>query len=660
LGDSAIAATVGSVPQVVALLLDRAARAPDRIAYEFLDSDDTVRALTYRDLAGRALAFAQAVEAIAPGAGTGPALLLYPPGLDYVVALFGSFLRGLAVVPAYPPRPTAPDAERERLRGIERDSRAAIVIAPPRAGFETSAPIVSVSPNAISTSESVVRLPDDDVALIQYTSGSTGDPKGVIVRHRSIAANLAGIVERFGIDETARGFSWLPPYHDMGLIGAILTPVLVGAPTRLMSPADFLRQPLRWLRQVSATRATISGGPNFAYELCLRRRMSEEQLKTLDLSSWRVAYNGAEPIRSQTMRDFAERFRVAGFKASAFLPCYGLAEATLLVAARHWDGRGSGSQNEPVSCGVPIEGQRVRIVDPETGRALPEGSEGEIWIAGEHVTSGYWSGDDADRFGTLDGIRYLRTGDLGCLENGELYVSGRLKDVIVFRGANHHAVDVEGAVVEAFQPAHATAVAGMVEGTPEPLIALVIEVRGGPAPEDSLRRVRRSVLERCGLPVDVIALVPPRTIPRTTSGKVQRRACMDWLRRGELDAHIIAGADRLDTARAALNRGEAEVELVLAGMIAGIIAEVCQVETCDLDDNLLELGVDSVRAGEAAAVLEESLDLPVPLDAVLAEPTPRRIAAVLLERWKGGGTDPVQVQERIDGAKRLTLCEATG
>jgi acyl-CoA synthetase (AMP-forming)/AMP-acid ligase II len=237
-----------------------------------------------------------------------------------------------------------------------------------------------------------------------------------------------------------------PPFHDMGLIGGLLTPMAAGFPMRILSPTDFLKAPLWWLGQIGETGTTVTGGPNFAYDLCVRRARTDNAVNGLDLSGWQVAFNGGEPVKQRTLTEFARKFAPAGFRPEAFLPCYGLAEATLMVSCRHWPGTGAG--DEPVSCGQPVPDQRLAVVDPETGQPVADRAEGEIWIAGPNVTPGYLNGHDEEMFGTLDGTRFLRTGDLGHLHGGELFITGRAKDVIVYRGVNHHAVDIEAAALD--------------------------------------------------------------------------------------------------------------------------------------------------------------------------------------------------------------------
>jgi acyl-CoA synthetase (AMP-forming)/AMP-acid ligase II/acyl carrier protein len=487
-----------------------------------------------------------------------------------------------------------------------------------------------------------------DVAIIQYTSGSTGLPRGVLVRHESLAASTAAIAERFGLNENSRGLTWLPPYHDMGLVGGLLTPVAAGIPVRIMAPGDFLMSPLSWLRQITESGATASGAPNFAYELCVRRVRHPGQLDGLDLSRWQIAFNGGETVRERTLADFAATFAPAGFRPQAFLPCYGLAEATLIVSAGHWSGPADDA-DAAVSCGTPVTGQRVVIVDPE--RLAPTDGEGEIWVSGPHVTHGYLSGGSAELFGELDGITHLRTGDLGRLHDGELVLTGRAKDVIVCRGVNYHAVDVEAAALRAAGPAGRTAAAFLVESGPDPVPVLVLEVRGKPD-EAFAARIRAAALAQTGLRLGLVVLARPRSVPRTSSGKVRRSACRDAFAAGAFAGAVCsgAGAGMAPGAAGADHAGEGARDAAtaeLTALIDGIAAGVCDLDDCRPDDTLADLGMDSVRAAEAAAVLENALGLKVPLEAMLCAATPRQIASALVSSWADAGVAPFQVIDRV-------------
>jgi acyl-CoA synthetase (AMP-forming)/AMP-acid ligase II/acyl carrier protein len=419
---------------------------------------------------------------------------------------------------------------------------------------------------------------------------------------------------RFGLDADSRALSWLPPFHDMGLIGGILTPMVAGIPVRLLSPGSFLKSPLRWLRQIGEFGATVSGGPNFAYDLCVRRARGRDALDDVDLSRWTVAFSGAEPVRRATMTAFAERFAGAGFDRSAFMPCYGLAEATLMVTAGRWHDSGDG----PVDCGPPVSGQDVRVVDPESGEPVADGAEGEIWVAGPHITPGYWTGGDEQLFGDLDGRRMLRTGDLGVLRDGSLAVTGRRKDVIIHRGVNYHAADVEDAALRDLGPAAGVAAAFQDTSGDEAATVLLVEYRGA-APAETADRIREAVLRRSGLRLDRVLLVPPRAIPRTSSGKIRRSRARELFRDG-----------RYDAAPSVLQTRTTEM---LTEVVCGVTAGVCDVPSCEPGQSLTALGVDSLRAAEAAAVLEESIGLRVPLEVLVGRSSPQGIADALVRRW---------------------------
>jgi acyl-CoA synthetase (AMP-forming)/AMP-acid ligase II len=502
------------------VLLARADATPEAVVYEMAGPDGHVCGLSYAQVAARASALARELA----DRGRGPVLVAYPAGLEYVVGVFACFLAGCPAIPAYPPGVMSPD--RARLAGIVADARPGVVIAPEH-DPDLGVPVTLAVPGAEADATlwgwpCAAAAPD--VAIIQYTSGSTGQPRGVLVRHDSLAANTAAISERFGLTADSRGLTWLPPFHDMGLVGGLLTPVPSGVPVRIVPPGDFLKSPLSWLREISDTGATVSGGPDFAYALCVRRVQSAEQLEGLDLSRWQVAFNGGETVRARTLGEFAATFAPAGFRPQAFLPCYGLAEATLIVTAGHWSGQPG--DRAAVSCGTPVTGQQVEIVDPQRLVPVDAGGEGEIWISGPHVTHGYLRGDSTALFGELDGVRYLRTGDLGRLDGGELTVTGRVKDVIVFRGVNYHAADIEAAALQEVGRAGRTGAAFLDQSGTSPVPVLVLEVSGHPD-QALAARIRATVLSTTGLRLGLVALTRPRTIPRTSSGKVRRSACRD-------------------------------------------------------------------------------------------------------------------------------------
>lgn len=616
----------------------RADEAPNVVAYEFVDPAGRVSTLTHAQLAGRASVLADHIAE----RGDGPVLLAYPAGLDYVVGVFAGFLAGRPVIPAYPPGPSW-TFDRDRLAGIVADARPSVVVASQRHPDFAGSAVLSVPGTEVDGTAWARprRATEQDVAIIQYTSGSTGAPAGVLVRHESVAANTAAIAERFGLTADSRAVTWLPPFHDMGLIGGLLTPLAAGIPVRVMRPEDFLKAPLWWLRQITEYGATASGGPNFAFDLCVRRARLDDALTGLDLSRWRVAFNGGESVRQRTLAAFAERFAPVGFRPEAFMPCYGLAEATLMVSAGQWSGPSAGA-SEAVSCGPPAAGQVVAVVDPRRGAPVSDG-EGEIWIAGPHVTRGYLSRDPANLFGELDGVCHLRTGDLGYLRGGELYVTGRTKDVIVYRGVNFHAVDVEAAAVDAAGKVAGMAAAFLVDSETDPLPVLVLETRGEPD-RSRAAAVLAAVLAKTRLRLGLVVLVPPRSVPRTSSGKVRRSACRTALLAGAFDDAV--ASDPACLAALAERRAREAATTELATLICGIVVGVCDAEDCRPTASLAEMGLDSVRAAEVAAVLEDALKLPVPLEAVLAS-TPRRVADTLVAGWFAEGRTSPLVSDRV-------------
>ncbi len=551
------------------ILQSRAARQPDRRAYVFLGEHGEEEAvLTYADLHSRALAVAgNLARRCAPG---DRALLVFPQSLDFIVAYFGCLYAQVIAVPVNPPRR---DHIQDATRSIVTDCGAAVVltvesfIEPLRPAVESIGPGLAwiavdrpadpsgpAGPAGTGEPAFEPRSPDpDSIAFLQYTSGSTSAPKGVMVSHRNLAANLEMIQRAFGHDENSTMVGWAPFFHDQGLIGNVLQPLHLGSTSVLMSPATFIRRPLLWLSAISRYRAHTSGGPNFAFEVCVARA-ARAIGPDLDLSSWKVAFNGAEPIRAETLRRFTETFAPFGFAGSALYPCYGLAEATLFVAG---SGKGRGPRTigvDPVELGngryVDAAGpsaraltgsgqllpeESVRIVDPETARPVPGNQVGEIWVSGEHVARGYWERPDATTrtFGAEcvgePGRAYLRTGDLGLLVDGELYIVGRLKDLIIIRGRNYYPQDIE-LTAQSSHPAlrPGGCAAFCVPGADGERLVVVQEVRadhrlaGDGA--DIAASIRAAMVREHDLALGDLVLTLPGRLPKTSSGKIMRAA----------------------------------------------------------------------------------------------------------------------------------------
>ncbi len=528
-----------------------------------LDGEMQEVTLSYEELDGRARSVAAALQATTqPGERV---LLLYPSGLEYVVAFLGCLYAGVIAVPMYPPRSVRSDRSWPRLVAIKNDTRATTVLTT-GTQLQSSETLFKEmlglqDLHFIATDTCDRRLADrwvppalteETLAFLQYTSGSTGTPKGVMVTHGNLRHNYQ-MIHQFG--ELNPGdilVSWLPLYHDMGLIGNILYPLYAGARVVLMSPVAFLQRPLRWLETISRYQAVCSGGPNFAYELCIRK-ITEEQRATLNLASWQMAFCGSEPVRPDTLDRFAETFAPCGFRREALSPCYGLAEATLFVAgdskrsvtrrcyvdeAALEDHRvvpslagGSGKKTLVSNGAIPPE-ETVRIVDPETLKVCEPQQIGEIWVASPSITQGYWNKPDetqkAFRFYTSDTAEgpFLRTGDLGFLWEDELYITGRLKDLIIIRGRNIYPQDVELAVARAHEILRADAGAAFsVEVEGEERLIIVHEVERSYRYYDLsvvFDTVRQTIVDMYEIQPSAIVFIKMGTLPKTSSGKIQR------------------------------------------------------------------------------------------------------------------------------------------
>ena len=588
--------------------------------------------------------------------------MLYPPGLEFIAAFLGCLYAGATAVPAYPPRLRRLDA---RLQGIVEDCQPYIVltnaVTEARAeGLMASIPglracrwlvtdTLAVDPAAAEWKQVVSE--GDTIALLQYTSGSTGAPKGVMVTHANLLHNQEMIRRAFDQSEASVIVGWLPLYHDMGLLGNVLQPLYLGARCILMPPAAFLQKPVRWLEAISRYRGTTSGGPNFAYDLCVRR-VTREQRAGLDLSSWRVAFNGAEPVRQKTLEGFSEAFASCGFRSSAFYPCYGLAEATLFAAGGRvgegastvrLDGgaleRGfaqpesTGEGRCLVACGGAWLDQEIAVVDPESGAERSTGDVGEIWVSGPSVAAGYWGRPEesellfrsrlANRAGT-----FLRTGDLGVFDRAGLLVTGRLKDLIIIRGRNHYPQDVEATAEGSCSDVRPGASAAFsLEVAGEERLVVVAEVDRHPQRpfEEIAGRIAQEVVREHDVAVHEVVLIRFGTALKTSSGKIRRRACRAAYQAGELD--VVARSPALAaTAEASSADAEAEMPPLRALLLAAppevrrrqlelhLVREVARVARIpagrvDLGQPPSGLGVDSLAAIELQQSLEEGLGL---------------------------------------------------
>ena len=564
----------GEISTLADLLRLRSRRQPDTQSYTFLFDGETEEVnLTYGELDRQAQAIAVMLEEL--GARGERALLLYPPGLEYIAAFFGCLYAGRVAVPAYPPDPARLARTLPRLQAIIEDAQALVVL--------TTSSLLSLAKSLFKHAPDLAKLKwlatdrlddgleydvekayitGDTLAFLQYTSGSTGTPKGVMLTHENLLHNAGLVYYAFDHAPGDSYVSWLPTFHDMGFMAGVLQPLYGGFHAVLMPPISFLQNPSRWLQAVSRYRATTSGGPNFAYDLCVRK-VGESERASLDLSSWSVAFNGAEPVRSITLERFARAFEPCGFRKEAFYPCYGLAEATLIVS-------GGNKHSAPVTkafqtnalennfavtsvigeeshwlvgCGKGLPTQTIITVNPESLRRGLPGEVGEIWISGSSVAIGYWNRPQETeqtfqaRISEINEGPFLRTGDLGFLLDGELFITGRLKDLIIIRGLNYYPQDIEMTVERcdlAVRPGCGAAFSIEVDGEERLALAQEVETARQPDMNALIDAIRQAVVDHHELQAHAIVLLKPGSIPKTSSGKIQRHAC----RMGFLDKSL--------------------------------------------------------------------------------------------------------------------------
>jgi acyl-CoA synthetase (AMP-forming)/AMP-acid ligase II len=551
---------------------------PDAKAFSLLSAVGILDAsITYAELHAAADTLARRLSAkIKPGE---RALLMFPPGLHFVIAFFGCLYAGIIAVPTVMPR-------RGHLRGstvsilrncnpsciltVEAQSRLVSSVFADISGAERIPCIAIDGTKPLAGSEPRADLPvptAETIAFLQYTSGSTSQPKGVMVSHRNVMSNLEMITEAYQLDDTSTRVGWIPHYHDMGLIFNILQSVFVRAHCVLMAPTAFVQHPWNWLKAISECRAELALAPNSAYDLCVET-YRPERLSGVDLSCWKLAINGAEPVRAETLERFSRTFSRHGFSMSAFHPGYGMAEATLVISGGRFTdqpklaridaqalqrGEFIRSHADPhtqisVGCGKRLNDETIAIVDPVICARLPLGRIGEIWVHGPHVALGYWENAEQTRetfHGRIvdedDHVQWLRTGDLGCLdETGELFITGRLKDTIIIRGQNYSPQDIELTAEKnqvALRPSHGAAFSLMKDH--QELLILAYEVRRSALKtsdyEEVVQGIRKAVVQEYGLAVHDVAIVRTGTIAKTTSGKIRRLFIKQQWQNNELD-----------------------------------------------------------------------------------------------------------------------------
>lgn len=690
-----------AVHSVAALLRQRAVERPNQRAFAFLENAHDGAgaeevAWNYDELDRRARAVAAEV-----GRQTSPGdrvVLALPPGLDFIAAFFGCLYAGVLPAPATYPRPRRASS---RLDSIVADCTPTLALS--TAGSLAAMQLIEQSAAVralrwIAVDECPPTDNDspqfdaarDDAAFLQYTSGSTSDPRGVVVTHGNVLHNLEAIRQGFGLptagatEDVPVGAFWLPAYHDMGLIGGILTPLYVGGTSYLLAPAAFLQRPLAWLETIARTGAMVSGAPNFAYELCTRK-ISVQDRAALELSQWRVAFCGAEPIDARVLDEFAAALAPAGFRADAFYPCYGLAENTLLVTGRTGPGRPcvlradraklvagelveaettSADAQNLVSCGRSLGGQDVRIVDPDSHRPCADGVVGEIWVHGPSVARGYWNRSE-ETSQTFDGRLadgagpFLRTGDLGAIHRGELFVAGRLKDLIIVRGRNHFPQDVERTARQSHEAVEMGAAFSTIADEAEQLVVvhqIAREHRRGDL-TPVLRAIRAAIVEEHEVDPHAIVLLPPAALPITSSGKVQRNRCRElfesgalselavWRRSEERDQQTATDEargepsvpprpkflDRVQTYSAPALAAEIETWML------ALLADRVGVDAAQLsaEETFTQLGMDSLTAIELSVEFERVLCLRLPPGAAWSHPTPAGLSRYMAETLLG-------------------------
>ena len=729
--DSA-AQIIPRLPTLLHVLRERAERHPNRAALSFINDDQQETTITYGELIARVNEVARRILTADHNANTQAnashdshnvepgdrAILLFPAGLDFIVGLFACHAARVVPVPACYPKPgrampqldaaisdCSPDLILSDSQTI--DSMAFHRLSPVISNMRMVATDVSLD-ERLPTSDDIRELPEnvsqafaeietDDLALLQYTSGSTNAPKGVMVSHANLMANLETIRNAFGLnygeadkDDYTRAVFWLPHYHDMGLIGGILDTIYIGGHTTLMSPRSFLSKPLRWLRTIAERNATVSGAPNFAYELCIDR-ITPDEASAVDLSQWSVAFCGAEPVAADTLDRFSQRFELSGFRRAAFLPCYGLAEATLLVSCSDQGvpfrqllvdrdalltGRVSPvAESHPrnltrniVSCGVVRGDTQIEIVDPVSRSRRNEGEIGEIWLTGSSIARGYWCREEVNRQqfrATLDcdngtdgqdnaGQTFLRTGDLGFIHEGELYVTGRCKDIIVLRGRNYYPHDIESTIERALGDSALRCAAVATDAFVGDAMSIVIEVdrhlSDASLPE-LVRCARRAIIEEHEVDARQVLLTKPGTIPVTTSGKLKRAECRLRLQADEIEHRYqwmrsIISDDSVATQLPPLPRFVNShtlthaTEQIETWLTQWLVAR-CGALPGDVspDTPFADHGLDSMTAVELSSELDDWLGVELTPELAANYPTPTELAGYLAEQMRGAAAN---------------------
>jgi acyl-CoA synthetase (AMP-forming)/AMP-acid ligase II len=645
------------------------------------DGENEQQTLTYKELDRQARAIATLL--LDMKASGERALLLYPAGLEFVAGFFGCLYAGVVAIPSYPPDPARLNRTLPRLRAIAADSQAGVVLttasimAMARALFAQAPDLAGLKwlatddlPAGVENSWGEPEVSAGTQAFIQYTSGSTGTPKGVMLSHGNLLHNARLVHYAFEHKPADKYVSWLPTFHDMGFMAGVLQPLYAGIPAVLMPPTSFLQSPIRWLKAITRYKATTGGGPNFAYDLCARR-VSPEERKELDLRSWTVAFNGSEPVRAQTLSRFAEAFEPCGFRREAFYPCYGLAEATLIVSGGFKDKMATverlsasalernraieaESQEDAialVSCGRNLLDQKIAIVDPETLMECPPGQVGEIWVSGRSVAGGYWNRVEETeqifnaRICRTEEGPFLRTGDLGFSHDEELFITSRVKDLIIIRGLNHYPQDIELTVERncaSLRPGCGAAFSLELEGEERLVVVYEVDQRKEFDPEAIFNQIRRAVSEEHDLQVHSVALIKPGSVPKTSSGKIQRYLCREGYRKGALEeiARHTLSQSYLETEAGLPSREELlglepnERRKALQAYLLEEASRVLSMPSAEIDPQrtLSSMGLDSLMAVDLKNRIELNLSAEVSLGSLLQQCTLIELADKIFDK----------------------------
>ncbi|MGD1920605.1 MAG: beta-ketoacyl synthase N-terminal-like domain-containing protein, partial [Pleurocapsa sp.] len=652
-------------------LQEQESKQPNKKAFTFLaDAETEIESLTYQQLNNKAKAIASVLQSY--NAQGKRALLLYQPGLDFITAFLSCLYAGVVAVPVYPPRAIR---SLDRLMAIVDDAEASFAlttesirhqIADRFADRHASEKIQFLATDtfelALAQNWHHPDITTDSLAFLQYTSGSTGKPKGVMVSHGNVMANSATINHCFQNSPKHNAVSWLPPYHDMGLIGCIIQPMYVGLSMYILAPVTFLQRPYRWLKAISKYKGVTNGGPNFAYDLCVDR-ITPDQKATLDLSCWELAFSGAEPVRAETINRFSEYFRDCGFRQSAFYPCYGMAESTLMITGgnkygevitKEFDSKkieqniAISPTNEKdiitlVGSGSNIPGQRLVIVNPDTLNSCSEGEIGEIWAKSDSVAQGYWHGPEltensfnAALADTQEG-GWLRTGDLGFLEDGELFVTGRLKDLIIIHGRNYYPQDIELTVENAHEAIRLGNIAAFaVEVGGKEQLVITPEIKRTHLRKlnvnEVTKAIRKSVAQNHDLQVYGIVLIKTGGIPKTSSGKIQRHACKAGYLDGSLNTvgEYSLKEQKISKSLLPQNNSNQQQNNIQNWLVENLATRLgIPSSEIDIDEPFASSGLSSVDAVSLSADLEDWLNIKLSPTIVFDYPNINELAKYL-------------------------------